>query len=206
MPGRGFVFESRVVKPLEKLKSALVTGLMIVLPAWLAILLLVKALVKLGVIVKPISGHLPDEVDHPRLLGLILFILICLLIGLLFHTAIGRMVGKAIEDAVLNRVPGYEALRNIARQATDFESEEGFKPAMIEIEDDSLSPAFLIEDHEDGRCTVFVPSVPTPMAGAILVMDSARVHPVDVPVPTMMKCITKWGTGTGEILAAMEKK
>lgn len=39
--------------PLANLKSALVTGLLVVLPAWLA-LLLFKLLVKLGVLVKPI--------------------------------------------------------------------------------------------------------------------------------------------------------
>lgn len=191
---------------LKKLKSALITGACIVLPAWLAILLFVKALVKLGVIVKPISGHLPEEVDHPSILAFLIFILACLIIGILFHTGIGRAFGRSIEEAVLDKIPGYDSFKNIARQTKNFESEEGFKPAMIEIEDDSLSPAFLIETHDDGRCTVFVPSVPTPMAGAILVMDASRVHPVDVPVPTMMKCITKWGAGTSEILATMEKK
>jgi hypothetical protein len=41
------------------------------------------------------------------------------------------------------------------------------------------------------------------MAGSILIMPSERVHPVDVPVPTMMKCISKWGTGSSGILSAM---
>jgi hypothetical protein len=49
----------------------------------------------------------------------------------------------------------------------------------------------------------FLKSVPTPMAGSIFIMPSARVHPIDVPVTTMMKCISKWGTGSGELLAAL---
>jgi len=44
------------------------------------------------------------------------------------------------------------------------------------------------------------------MAGNIYIIDSARVHPVDVPVTTMFKCMTKWGTGSGELLATTHAK
>jgi|GEM_PF-6191435 len=41
---------------------------------------------------------------------------------------------------------------------------------------------------------------------AILIMPSDRVHPIDVPVATMMKCISKWGEGTSELLASMKSR
>ena len=188
---------------LHSLKSVLVTGLLIVFPAWLATLLFAKVLLHLRVLVKPITVAMPEGVNHPMPWAILAFVLTCFAVGLLFHTAIGKLVGRAIEDSVLQKIPGYPSLRNIAKQVADFESEEGFKPALIEIEDGCLTPAFLIETHAGGRSTVFIPSVPTPMAGSILIMPSERVHPVDVPVPTMMKCISKWGTGSSEILAAM---
>jgi uncharacterized membrane protein len=190
--------------PLQTLKSALVTGLVIVLPAWLALLLLLKVLVQLGVLVKPIAKEMPEGVNHPQIVALIVFVLICLLVGFLVHTSTGQIIGRMLSDQVFNRVPGYQPLRNIARQFSDMEAKDGFKPALIEVEDGCLAPAFLIEDHGDGRSTVFMPSVPTPMAGAIFIMPSERVHPIDVPVTTMMKCISKWGAGTSELLAAMK--
>ena len=61
----------------------------------------------------------------------------------------------------------------------------------------------LIDMHADGNSTVFMPSVPTPMAGAIFIMPSGRVHPIDIPVTTMMKCISRWGAGSSELLAAL---
>lgn len=192
------------MKPLQILKSALVTGVLIVLPAWLAVLLLLKVLVKLGVIVKPIAGHLPKGVDHPTVVALATFLLICLVVGLLVHTAIGRLIGKTLEEAVFKRIPGYAALRSIAAQAGEFESENDFQPALIEVEDGCLSPAFLVEQHANGWVTVFMPSVPTPMAGGIFIMPGERVHPVDVPVTMMMKCISKWGSDSGEILAKLD--
>ncbi len=189
----------------QALKSALVTGLVIVLPAWLALLLLLKILVQLGVLVKPIAKEMPEGVNHPQLVALLVFVLVCLIVGFLVHTTVGRIVGKALGDQVFNRVPGYQPLRNIARQFSDMEANEGFKPALIEVEDGCLAPAFLIENHGNGQSTVFMPSVPTPMAGTIFIMPSERVHPVGVSVPVMMKCISKWGAGSGQILAAMRK-
>ena len=77
--------------------------------------------------------------------------------------------------------------------------------ALVEVED-ALAPAFLVEDLPDGKCTVFLPSAPTPAAGTIYIIDRARVHPIDVPITTAFKCVTRWGTGAGELLAAMRPR
>jgi uncharacterized membrane protein len=185
---------------IKSIKSVLLTGLLIVLPAWLATLLFLKVLMYLKVLIKPITAVLPEGINHPTLLALVAFLLTCFIVGILFHTTIGKLVGKAIENAALRKIPGYSSLRNIANQIADFESEAGFKPALVEIEDGCLSPAFVIESHDNGFVTVFVPSVPTPMAGNILIMPRDRVHLVDVTVPAMMKCISKWGAGSSQII------
>ena len=193
-------------KKLQSIKTALLTGLLIVLPAWLALLLLLKVLAKLAVMVKPIASKLPDTINHPQLVAVVVFLLVCLLVGLLVHTTAGLAIGKSLTDNILNRIPGYQALSNITRQFSSVESNDNFKPALIDVEDGCLTPAFLIENHEDGQITVFTPSVPTPMAGAIFIMPSDRVHPIDVPVATMMKCISKWGEGTSELLASLKSR
>ena len=43
-----------------------------------------------------------------------------------------------------------------------------------EIED-ALVPAFIIEELEDGRLKIFVPSAPTPLAGAVYILSADRV-------------------------------
>ena len=73
---------------------------------------------------------------------------------------------------------------------------------LVEIEE-ALVPAFLIEKHTDGQFTIFVSSSPTPMAGAIYILQTERVHPVGVPLPKAMICITKWGAGAGEMRAVI---
>lgn len=191
-------------KLLQGLKTALVTGLLVVLPAWLAVLLIVGLLAKLGIVVKPIAGHLPEGVNHPQLVAVASLLMICLVAGLLVRTPLGGYLAKILNDHVFSQVPGYVPLKTIANQFADLDKREGFKPCLAEVEDGSFAPAFLIERHADERCTVFIPSAPTPMAGAILIMPGERVHLIHVPVGSVLGCVSKWGIGAGELLAAME--
>jgi uncharacterized membrane protein len=187
---------------LEFLKTTVLGGALVVLPVWLTVLLLLKAVMQLQIFVKPVSAALPEGVGHPRVMAVLALLALCFAVGALVRTAIGSQVRLAVERSVLERLPGYTTLRNVAEQLGDMEKAHGFQPALVEIEE-ALAPAFVVETHADGRCTVFVPSAPTPAAGTIYIIDGARVHPVDVPLATAFKCITKWGTGAGELLAAM---
>ena len=74
---------------------------------------------------------------------------------------------------------------------------------VAEIEE-ALVPAFIIEELEDGRFTVFVPSVPTPLAGAVYILTSDRVHPLNVPFTQAIKAVSRWGEGAKDLAAAME--
>ena len=82
--------------------------------------------------------------------------------------------------------------------------DQTWKPVLAEIEE-ALVPAFIIEEIDDGRFTVFVPSVPTPLAGSIYILTPDRVHPLDVPFTQAIKAISRWGSGSKELLAAMKK-
>jgi uncharacterized membrane protein len=83
--------------------------------------------------------------------------------------------------------------------------DQTWKPALAEIED-ALVPAFIIEELDDGQLTVFVPSVPTPFAGAIYILVPERVHPLDIPFAQAMTTIARWGSGSKKLVAAMEPK
>jgi len=91
------------------------------------------------------------------------------------------------------------------RQLAGAKDEQSFEPALVEIEE-ALVPAFIIEKHADGQFTVFVSSSPTPMAGAIYILQPERVHPVDVPLRKALVCVTKWGAGAAEMRAAIRRE
>jgi uncharacterized membrane protein len=66
-------------------------------------------------------------------------------------------------------------------------------------------PAFIVEELDDGRFTVFVPSVPTPLAGAVYILAPERVHPIDVPFTQAIKSVSRWGSGSKDLVEAMER-
>ena len=178
--------------------SSLVGGLLVLVPLYLAILLLLKAAKSLAGLVKPLAGLLPDWVPGEHLLSLLLVLLLCFLVGAALSTRIGRVTLRQVERSVFERVPGYTLLRSLTQQVAGEEQENVWKPALAEIEE-ALVPAFIIEAFTDGRYTVFVPSVPTPFAGAVYVLGPERVHPLDVPFTVAIKSISRWGAGCREL-------
>ena len=70
------------------LKTSVVGGALIVLPVWLTVLLLLKAIMQLQVFVKPVSTALPDGVGHPRLIAILVLIALCFAVGALVRTAV----------------------------------------------------------------------------------------------------------------------
>ena len=110
-----------------------------------------------------------------------------------------------MENSLLQKIPGYEMFRAMSRQLAGQSQETAWKPAFAEIEE-ALVPAFIVEELDDGRFTVFVPSVPTPLAGAIYILSAKRVHPLNVPFTHAVKAITRWGEGSKELVAAMQEE
>jgi uncharacterized membrane protein len=183
---------------------ALIAGVLLVLPVYLAVLLLLKAAKSLGGLVKPLAKLLPHSFPAENLLSLLLVLVGCILVGLALRTSLGQAARDRIENSLLQKIPGYGMFRSMTRQMAGDSQETAWKPALAEIED-ALVPAFIVEELDDGRLTVFVPSVPTPLAGAIYILTAARVHPVDVPFTQALKVITRWGSGSRELIAAMQE-
>jgi uncharacterized membrane protein len=189
---------------LALLSRALFRGLLIVVPVYLAILLLLKGMKSLATLVRPFAQLLPDWVPAEDLLSLLLVVAICIVIGACVSTRAGQGVRNRIEKAVFERIPGYSLFRSLAHQMAGQSGERTWKAALFQS-DEALIPAFIIEELDDGRYTVFVPSIPTPFAGAVYVLDRQRVHPLDVPFTDAVKVVSRWGSGAKDLVAAMEK-
>ena len=110
---------------------------------------------------------------------------------------------QRLARSVFEKIPGYGLFRSLTRQVAGEGEGEAWKPALVEIED-ALVPAFIVEQLTDGRYTVFVPSVPTPLAGAVYVLSHDRVHPLDIAFTQAMKTVSRWGSGCKDLVAAME--
>ncbi len=192
-------------RPTGFVARSVVTGLLILVPLYLAVLLLLKGMKSVAGLVRPVSALVPDWIPAETLLSLLLVLGICFLVGAAVQTASGKAARERLEKAFFERIPGYALLRSLTQQMAGESRENVWKPALIVTDDDALAPAFIIEEHEDGRYTVFVPSIPTPLAGAVFVLDRARVRPLDVPFTEALRVVSRWGSGAKGLVAAMEK-
>src|ERR1700752_147216 len=182
----------------------LLAGFLIVIPIYLSVLLLLKAMNSVVRLVRPVALLLPESVPAEMLLSLLFVLLICFLIGVGVRTQKGRMLRERLEKTLFDRIPGYALIRSLTQQLAGSSHERVWQPALVEIED-ALVPAFIIEEFEDGRYTVFVPSIPTPFMGAVYILDRKRVHLLDVPFTHALKAISKWGSGSKDLVATMDK-
>jgi len=188
----------------ELVTSTLVGGLFIVVPLYLAVLLLLKGMKSAATLVRPLAVLLPAWIPAERFFSLLLVLFVCFLVGAAVRTRRGRAVRERLERTFFERLPGYGVLRSLTQRLAGDSEESAWEPALVELED-ALVPAFIIEELDDGRFTVFVPSVPTPFAGAVYVLSRERVHVVDVPFTQAVRSVSRWGSGSREMVAAMRK-
>jgi uncharacterized membrane protein len=188
----------------EFVKTTVVGGLLVILPIYLSVVLLAKAFSGILALFSPVTARLPAGFSHREAAALFLVIILCFLAGLVVRTGWGLRAKQAADRYLLDKIPGYTLLRGFTGRIVGQEEGKTFAVALAEIEE-ALVPAFVIEEHEDGRYTVLVPSVPTPMAGAVYILPRERVHLVDVPFPDALKVISRWGAGSRELLQAMQK-
>jgi len=184
--------------------KAILSGFLVIVPIYLAVLLLLKVMKTVATLVRPFTLLLPEWFPAERSLSLLLVLLLCFLIGVAIRTQAGRRVRERIETSFFERVPGYALFRSLTHQLAGDTREKVWKPALAEIED-ALVPAFIIEEFEDGRYTVFVPSVPTPLAGTVYILEGSRVHPLDVPFTQALQVVSRWGSGAKALELTMAR-
>jgi uncharacterized membrane protein len=186
----------------EFAKTTLIGGLLIILPVYICLLLLAKAALGLLALINPIAAQIPASVQFREIVAILLIAAVCFIAGLIVRTSPGLYAKNLFERAILEKLPGYRLLRGLAGRFTGRADDPAFAPALVEIEE-ALVPALIVEELDDGSYTVLVPSVPTPMAGAIYILPRERVHPVDVPFTKAISVFSKWGAGASDFVRAM---
>ena len=199
-------------KPLSKLiATTFLGGFLVILPGYLAILALnkmIKGLIGLTFIfLKPIAAMLglaESEIAIP--IASIIFIIICFIAGLIVKSSYGRIFKKSLEP-IFMKIPGYLLIRSIIRRIARMEESQNMSVAFVALGEvyEALSPGFLVEHHDNGFYTVFVPTVPTPTVGNIYLIPEDKVFIIDVPFLDMVKFITKWGQTSPALIAAINQ-
>jgi uncharacterized membrane protein len=190
--------------PLRESLKTLVRGVFFLVPIALLVILLVQAVKLLAGLLRPVAKLVPAEtVGGAAMVDVVaaaVIVALCFAAGLLARTAIGRAVGDRLEHVVLQRIPGFTLVKSMTHGMVGIESGSEVKVVLAWIEE-SWVLAFMMERHGNGLSTVFVPSAPTPAAGAIYYLPDDRLRMLDVPVSAAVACVTRLGLGSRLLLA-----
>ena len=127
--------------------------------SWSSMASLAASLASAAGLVRPVAALMPGGIVTQDVRPLAAILLVCFIVGVAMTTPMRQQ----IERVVFERLPGYGLIRSLTQRLSGQGDETAWKPALVEIEE----AGFIIEEHEDGQYTVFVPSVPTPFAGAV---------------------------------------
>ena len=105
------------------------------LPLWVSLLLLFKAIKGALVLLLPIAKLLPQTVVHDNVAALGLLLVICFVVGLLVRTRPGQRLGRWLSQHIFDRIPGFALMRGMTRQLAGDKEEQSFQPALVEIEE-----------------------------------------------------------------------
>jgi uncharacterized membrane protein len=181
-----------------------VRGVLFLVPIALLVVLAVQAVKLVLETLRPVATVLPADtvagVVAAQVLAALLIIALCLFAGLFAGMRIGRRIGDRLEDLVLRRIPGFTLIKSMTHGMVGMESGADVRAALAWIEE-SWMLAFVMERHDNGLYTVFVPSAPTPAAGAIYYLPEDRIRILDVPVSSAVACVTRLGLGSRQLLA-----
>lgn len=184
---------------LSFIKATITGGILFLLPVILLIMIFSKAYDLLHKVSAPISEKLPEFIfgfDFSNLIAIFLLVFICFISGLLFRSKLVQKWIKKLEDTVLINVPGYALIKSITAGAIGESSDDDMVPILIH-EDDSMSPAFLVEKGEKFS-TVFIPDAPRTDAGEVKIIPNNRIEKLDISANKLTKILKAFGKGTSQ--------
>ena len=128
------------MKPgVEFVKTTLVGGLLFLIPLVLVVLLVQKALHLAGSGLAPIAHLLPAQsvvgIAVAEVVAVCSLLFVCFIAGLAIRTRAGARLNAQLEKVILQRVPGFTFVKNIAHGLAGLESGSELSVALARIED-----------------------------------------------------------------------
>lgn len=188
-------------KPRHSTAATVIYGLFILVPLAVVFLLLVK----LTEILEKIAAPLGLESSVGAAIALVLAVIAAVLVVGLLSWIAGSMMRRLVsfqkfESTILDQIPGYQIVANVVKGFSD--DGASYPPALIELQGVGVAAfGFVMEEHESGKATVYIPTTPVLTVGAIYVVERDRITLLDAGASEVVDCISQWGMGSKKIIS-----
>ena len=177
-------------------------GICVIVPLTIATLVIIKLTKFLNKIAKPLNLESYLGASLVIILAILTLLLICFLIGFFIQKVFAF---DSFENKVLIKIPGYEIISTIVKGFASSSNHSAFPAVMIELHSSGVSSfGFIMEKHDNGLFTVFVPSSPVLTVGNTYVAKASQLIFLDAKSQEVADCISKWGTGSAKLLAELQ--
>lgn len=199
---------------MKKIRSyiglAMIGGLLVILPLVLFVLAGRWLLSVLSQLISPISDPITNYFGFPVIvsdvLGAATFLIVCVAVGLLVRTAVGRWLHNVFDYWMSKLAPGYKTIRMMVQQLIGGGSSGPLKGEVVLVrlfgaDVDTTMTAIVTSKHDDGTVTVYVPTAPVPTSGLTYHVPAGCVEYLDgVSTEEAMRTIIACGAGTADML------
>lgn len=189
-----------------QIRTNIIYGAVALLPIAAITYILAKLFGFLKKLSAPLAPYLSTNpyLDTALLSALTLAILLglCYLFGAIVNTQLGSMSLKRIDKRARNIIPGYDIIANLLLGIA--ENKMSYPPALVTLSAPGTAVlGFIMEDDGDPYLTVFVPTAPVLTAGAIHIVERARVQLIDGSSMEAAEVVTRWGAGLKKFRGAI---
>ena len=144
------------------IKQNTLRGLFALLPVVISAFVLVQLVIGVADfaadIIGDIAGIPPDSVPFPIFISIGIVLLFSFGLGIIAsRTFVSRKIGPWIHRSFIRKIPGYTVIKTIVDGFSGAEINSRIQPALVASHDGAQLLAYLVEDHGNGKVTVFLP-------------------------------------------------
>ncbi len=188
---------------LSFVKSTLVGGIFFLVPVVALVFVIGQAGAFAYQIVHPLVDWLPvrtvSTVSLAFLIVALVLVLVCFLAGLVARMAISQWFVGSLERVIVTLIPSYGLMKSMGQGWIGIAGEEPHQPVLVRL-DDHQQIGFRMDTLVDGRSVIFIPNVPTPWTGSLMVVAADRIEPLPFTTQQAIECLRRLGANTGELL------
>ena len=198
---------------MKKLKSyiglTLLGGMLVILPFTVLVLVVTWVWNSFGRMIEPISVPITNLLNLPPIaadfLVLLSFLVLCLVVGLVVRTTVGRWLHMTFDNWMTRIVPGYRTIREMIKQilggGDDSLTGEVVRAHIFGEDCPSMMVGILTSKHDNGLVTVYVPTAPIPTSGLTYHIPESAVEYLDnISVEEAMRTVIACGAGSADML------
>jgi uncharacterized membrane protein len=162
----------------KTITTSIVRGIIFLMP--IGILLIILS--KLFYVIKKVLAALDlryHETTVTRaiinnLVIIFLLLFVCFLAGYFAKLQWGKKLIKNVEKNVLDQIPGYTLAKATAQDFLGIDNHE-FNDVILYYHGEDIQLAFRVESVTVNRVMIFIPGVPKPRSGSILIVNKSKV-------------------------------